>query len=244
MSDFIREYQQTPKWLEKKLHRRKVLKAAAGATAVAMSPVWAVASAQSAERFKKALEGDDWSSLDAVLNHLLPSSDSGPGSKELQASYYLFLLVNEQPTPQPEKDFIFRGLGWLEGYTQKRHQKPFHQLNTEQKQATLTGINRSQAGQNWLNMLIMNIYEAMLAPPSYGGNPDGVGWKWLNHPMGFPLPPKGKRYFELPPRTTYGGNAEQNQTAYIQEINKSAGDRTGEIKQVQDKQIKVKQVKA
>ena len=30
--------------------------------------------------------------------------------------------------------------------------------------------------------------------PVYGGNPDGIGWKWLMHPPGFPRPPKGKTY--------------------------------------------------
>jgi gluconate 2-dehydrogenase gamma chain len=40
----------------------------------------------------------------------------------------------------------------------------------------------------------------MLAPPAYGGNPDGIGWQWLEHQGGFPLPKVGQRYFELPPR--------------------------------------------
>ena len=38
----------------------------------------------------------------------------------------------------------------------------------------------------------------MLTPPSYGGNPNGIGWQWLEHQAGFPLPPAGKRYYELP----------------------------------------------
>jgi gluconate 2-dehydrogenase gamma chain len=40
----------------------------------------------------------------------------------------------------------------------------------------------------------------MLSPASYGGNPDGIGWQWLEHQAGFPLPEKGQRYFELPTR--------------------------------------------
>jgi hypothetical protein len=42
----------------------------------------------------------------------------------------------------------------------------------------------------------------MLSPPSYGGNPNGIGWQWLEHKAGFPLPEKGQRYFELPKRAT------------------------------------------
>lgn len=62
----------------------------------------------------------------------------------------------------------------------------------------MRGISASRAGNNWLNTLINYLYEAMLSPPSYGGNPNGIGWTWLEHQAGFPLPPAGKRYFELP----------------------------------------------
>ena len=50
-------------------------------------------------------------------------------------------------------------------------------------------------------MLIGYIFEAMLAPPAYGGNPNGVGWQWLQHKAGYPLPKAGKRYYELPQRS-------------------------------------------
>jgi gluconate 2-dehydrogenase gamma chain len=42
----------------------------------------------------------------------------------------------------------------------------------------------------------------MLSPPAYGGNPNGIGWQWLNHQPGFPLPEKGGRYYEIPSRFT------------------------------------------
>jgi gluconate 2-dehydrogenase gamma chain len=66
----------------------------------------------------------------------------------------------------------------------------------------LRGISRSTAGENWLNNLLGYIFEAMLSPPIYGGNPEGTGWKWLEHQAGFPLPKAGQRYYELPKRST------------------------------------------
>lgn len=199
--DFETKYQQTPRWLKHKLTRRRVLKAAAGATVVAAAPAYTQVTPDIAEQFQQASSTEQWKTFDAVLNHLLPSSPSGPGAKEIQATFYLYQLVHVQPTAQAEKDFIFQGVGWLEGYTKKRFNNKFYQLASEEKEQVLFGISRSQAGTNWLNMLIVNMYEAMLAPPSYGGNPDGIGWQWLQHPMGFPLPPEGKRYFELPARS-------------------------------------------
>ena len=68
------------------------------------------------------------------------------------------------------------------------------------EEEVLKGISKSRAGSNWLNTLLGYIFQAILSPPSYGGNPKGIGWHWLEHKAGFPLPAKGQRYFELPPR--------------------------------------------
>ena len=54
----------------------------------------------------------------------------------------------------------------------------------------LRQIAKSTAGENWLATLLSYIFEALLAAPIYGGNPGGVGWKWLQHQPGFPLPDK------------------------------------------------------
>jgi len=58
-------------------------------------------------------------------------------------------------------------------------------------------ITKSKAGRRWVSKLLSYICEALLGDPVYGGNPDGIGWKWLNHHPGFPRPPKHKRYREL-----------------------------------------------
>ena len=71
-------------------------------------------------------------------------------------------------------------------------------LTLQEKETILRAISKSRAGENWLSNLVGYIFEAMLSPPSYGGNPDGIGWQWLEHQAGFPLPPMGKRYYELP----------------------------------------------
>jgi len=41
------------------------------------------------------------------------------------------------------------------------------------------------------------IFEALLVDPVYGGNPNGIGWKWLEHQPGLPRPTADKRYFLL-----------------------------------------------
>ena len=201
MESFFSKNYRTPEWLTKKFSRRKLLKSAAGASAIIAAPTIALSKENYPSAYQTALNKLEWQTLDSVFNHLFPSSESGPSAKDIQATFYLYLLVHEQPTAQDEIDFIYRGVGWLNSYTQSKQQVNFIELSFDDKEQILRAISRSEAGQNWLNMMILNLYEAMLSPPSYGGNPDGIGWKWINHQAGFPLPPEGKRYFELPTRS-------------------------------------------
>ena len=194
MSFFDKNYR-TPSWYKAKVSRRNVLKSAAGATAIVAMPNAALAAVSDKKAY---LNEEPWQTLDAVVNPLLPSSDSGPGAKELQITQYLYLLLKEQPIDDAEKSFVKKGVGWLNGYSQSQTQQDFKALDDTQKETMLKAISNSTAGYNWINTLIGYIYEASLSAPSYGGNPDGIGWQWLEHRAGFPLPPKGKRYFELP----------------------------------------------
>lgn len=188
---------QTPVWLQKKITRRKALKSAAGATAVVAMPSMALIPENNGQ-LPQAIKFEPWLTLDAVLNHLLPSSPTGPSAKDIQATQYLYNVVYQQPTEQEEIDFIYKGVGWLNGYTQSQVKMNFSALSDEKKETMLRVISRSTAGDNWLNNLINYIYEAMLSPPAYGGNPNGIGWQWLDHQAGFPLPKAGDRYYELP----------------------------------------------
>lgn len=208
MSFFQRNYQ-TPTWLKDKLagqaNRRQFLKSAAGVSAIAALPLPVLKARANAsdhaddeKKLAEAKKTDPWLTINAVQNHLLPSSSSGPGAKEIQAFAYLYHVVTEQPTDEDEKVFIFKGVDWLNGYSQEQLNKGFVALSYAEKEKTLRSISGSRAGENWLNTLLGYIFEAMLSPPAYGGNPDGIGWQWLEHQAGFPLPKAGQRYYEIP----------------------------------------------
>ncbi|MFT5756890.1 MAG: gluconate 2-dehydrogenase gamma chain [Alteromonadaceae bacterium] len=197
ISSFFDHSYKTPRWLQQKITRRKALKSAAGAMAITAMPIRAITSSVDSQ-IKQALKSEPWQTLDAVLMHLLPASATGPSAKEIQATHYLYNVVHLQPTAKDEIEFIYQGVGWLNGYTQSQVKKDFFTLANDQKETMLRAISGSQAGQNWLNNLINYLYEAMLSPPIYGGNPEGIGWQWLDHQAGFPLPKVGDRYYELP----------------------------------------------
>ena len=82
--------------------------------------------------------------------------------------------------------------------TSELYQKSFAGLPHEQREAVLRHMEKNhQRGREWLQEMIRYVFEALLSDPVYGGNPQAVGWKWLQHTPGFPRPPKEKRYFLL-----------------------------------------------
>lgn len=215
MKSFFDKNYQTPLWFikkddnptEDKQSRRRFLKSAAGATAIAALPVVSLSAKQKEQsriQLNRLRKTDPWLTLDATLMHLLPESEvsaqPSPSAKSINALAYLYQVMTVQPTEEYEKEFIIKGVGWLNGFAQSQQGKSFVQLSVEQKELTLRGISHSSAGANWLSTLLAYLFEAMLTPPAYGGNPDGIGWQWLEHQAGFPLPKAGQRYFELPPR--------------------------------------------
>ncbi|SET85294.1 gluconate 2-dehydrogenase subunit 3 family protein [Thalassotalea agarivorans] len=199
MQGFFDSTYKTPAWYRRKIEnkaRRKFLKSAMGASALTLMPVPLLAKANQAN--DQRLATDPWLTLDSTLNHLLPQSEIGPSAKDIQAIQYLFNVIDQQPIDEDEKAFIFKGVGWLNGFCQSKLNKNFVELEQENKEAMLRAISGSTAGRNWINTLINYLFEAMLSPPAYGGNPNGVGWTWLQHQAGFPLPKEGSRYYELP----------------------------------------------
>lgn len=218
MKSFFDKSYQTPLWFKKKgftetiaahqQSRRGFLKSAAGASAIGLSagvtlPVFSLTSKNKAS-LTQLTKTDPWLTLDATLMHLLPESlspvNSGPSAKDINALAYLHQVVTVQPTSTDEKEFILKGVGWLNGFAKSEQGRPFAHLSFNEKESTLRGISNSFAGENWLTTLLAYLFEAMLAPPAYGGNPNGIGWQWLEHQAAFPLPQVGQRYFELPSR--------------------------------------------
>ena len=77
------------------------------------------------------------------------------------------------------------------------YRRCFVELDELQRESVLRIIEQSEAGRNWLSLLLTYLLEALLADPVYGGNPDGLGWKWLEHQPGYPTPPQDKSWYKL-----------------------------------------------
>ncbi|MBT3880321.1 MAG: gluconate 2-dehydrogenase subunit 3 family protein [Candidatus Scalindua sp.] len=141
---------------------------------------------------------DPWLTIDVVQDHLFPPETDSPGAKEINALTYLRNVFSNAAIDQDEKKFILNGVKWLNDLSLEKHEGVFTQLTYSQRTDILHQITKSKAGRRWISKLLSYIFEALLGDPVYGGNPDGIGWKWLNHHPGFPRPLKHKLYWNLP----------------------------------------------
>jgi gluconate 2-dehydrogenase gamma chain len=146
---------------------------------------------------------DPWMTLSAVLQHLFPASDDAPGAVDIGALRYLHNAIENPHADGEDRTFIFKGVGWLNDVTREKYRQPFVELDEQQRESALRQIEASRAGRNWLSLLLTYLLEALLADPVYGGNPQGIGWRWLEHQPGYPTPPPDKVWYRLGTRATF-----------------------------------------
>ncbi len=176
------------------INKRTFLLRAAGFLATFFLPPLIVSSAKghTSNQLK-----DPWKTIEVVQNHLFPSDADSPGANEINAITYLQNVITNFTIDQDEKEFILNGVKWLNDLSLEKYEEVFTQLPFIQQEEMLRHITRSKSGRRWISKLLTYIFEALLSDPVYGGNPAGVGWKWLGHHPGFPRAPKHKRYWKL-----------------------------------------------
>ena len=143
------------------------------------------------------LNDEPWKTLAEVQEHMFPASADTPGASDIQAIVYLHNTIENPAADGKDREFLFNGVGWLNDLTREKTGLPFVDLDEQQKERLLRQIELSRAGRNWLSLLLTYVLEALLADPVYGGNPDGIGWKWLEHQPGYPTPPADKSWYKL-----------------------------------------------
>jgi gluconate 2-dehydrogenase gamma chain len=143
------------------------------------------------------LSSDQWQIMETVLNHLFPSEPDVPGAADIYATAWLHNALVMPDVEQSHRNVMRNGLLQLEKLSHKIHNRSFIALDEEKRESTLRTLEEDPEGRAWLRETLRYILEALLTDPIYGGNPKRIGWKWLKHQPGFPLPVVGKRYFEL-----------------------------------------------
>ena len=133
--------------------------------------------------------------LQAISMRLFPDDGDGPSADDLHFLTYLeWAMTDEQNIADGDPEFIAKGIGWLNQFANDDHSKDFKDLPITTQDALLTTTAKSDAGERWMALLIYYLIEALALDPYYGGNPNQVGWNWLQHQGGFPHPVAGKTY--------------------------------------------------
>lgn len=140
------------------------------------------------KRLPLALTSSEDKIILAVQEHLFPKTKEAPSSQEINAREYLHLVLHDQTLDIRDRQFIKNGIKWLEEETQEKYNRSFINLSFKEKETIFQEISKVRWGEGWLSSLLSYIFEALLSDPIYGGNPSGIGWKWLNHQTGHPRP--------------------------------------------------------
>lgn len=133
----------------------------------------------------------------SIQQILFPSDGNGPGAKDLMADRYLIWVLSDKRMDPEEKDYIISGIGWIEETAEEIYSSSYNSLSQEYKELLLDNISKESWGKSWLGVILNFIFEAMLCDPQYGGNPENIGWQWLDHNPGFPRPTKSLLYPEI-----------------------------------------------
>jgi gluconate 2-dehydrogenase gamma chain len=154
-------------------------------------------SSEKKAKMQNSKMSNTWQVIDVVQQHLFPVEDNSPGAREINALTYLQFIVTDDTLDTDSREFITQGAMWLEGMADQLYKKSFVELKSDSREKVLKRIASSKAGENWLSTLLLYITEALLSDPAYGGNPNQLGWKWLQHIPGYPRPPVDKTFPNL-----------------------------------------------
>jgi len=186
------------------MNRRKFLIRVSSSTGTILLPRWVLAKrkATSLDFFKVAhnktgLTKKEWRLIESVQNHLFPEGPDSPGARDVNAAAYLYSSLSRADYNIFNKKRIQTGVTLIQQLSYKLYKQPFTQLTIQAQEKILRKFEKTSKGQLWLTQILEYILEALLTDPVYGGNPNNIGWKWLDHQPGFPRPPANKRYYLL-----------------------------------------------
>jgi len=167
------------------------------ASTIASYPITGLAEKRSQLAPPSSLLKEPWKTIAAVQEHLFPADKDSPGASDIQALNFLKKMINAPDIEDSERERIKNGSKWLNDFSIQLHKKTFIDLDEINREKVLRKIESSSAGHRWLSLLMTYLIEALLSDPIYGGNKNGMGWKWLEHQPGYPTPSIDKLYYKL-----------------------------------------------
>ncbi len=132
--------------------------------------------------------------VQALQNVLFPSDGNGPGAYDVNADSYLLWVLHDENLDPDENQYIIDKLTKFDAFAKDKLKYNFYDLNPREQYAIVEEVSGIIWGRRFLSRLLTLIFEALLVDPQYGGNPDGIGWTWLEHDPGSPRPTENHLY--------------------------------------------------
>lgn len=186
------------------MERRKWLKLALAGVALSQIP-WIIScdSNKTEDLVTLSLDGkgmlslDEMKALHTIQNILVPNDGNGPSAEMVNAHAYFIWTLEDQKLPNSEKDYFIDKLKDLILLCKEKFGKNLIDLDKADQELFIANNTLSGWTQGYLSRMITIIFEAILLDPIYGGNPDEIGWDWLEHIGGAPRPTAATKYPEI-----------------------------------------------
>ena len=128
---------------------------------------------------------------------LFPDDGNGPSAVDINALNYLQWVITDTEMDPIDVEYIIDGISWVEETAQEKYAISFLKLSSNKRNSLITRISMENWGENWLSVILTFIFEALISDPQYGGNPNSIGWKWLQHNPGYPRPSTDLLYKQI-----------------------------------------------
>ena len=138
-----------------------------------------------------------YKTIRAIQDILFPDDGNGPSARDINATPYLVWVLNDAHLDPDEATFLIERLDRFIKECKEKTHEAFIDLSVGDQEDFVANISKEAWGINFLSRLLTLIFEALLLDPTYGSNPNNVGWDWLNHNPGFPRPNDKITYPEI-----------------------------------------------
>lgn len=124
--------------------------------------------------------------LDEVLEIVFPKTSTMPSAKEFKALNYLVQNISHKTFDNDDKVLITDGTkDFLSAFPE------FLTLNKKEKNELIFSVvKENDYAKSWVSKIAYYGIEALFSDPIYGGNFEQIGWKSINHNIGYPRPIK------------------------------------------------------
>ena len=123
----------------------------------------------------------------AIFERLFPADENGPGAAEMGVLRYVDRALAGAYRDKAEAYRL--GLAAMDLAARQRYGTPFADCRYEQQDVLVTSLARAELSNfqvppqgNFFQMLREHLQEGLFADPTYGGNRDKLGWKFLGYP--------------------------------------------------------------